>query len=376
MKKLIYIFVLLLSATIVYSAEMPKPSFVYDLDFEMLFDNREFSKSHFTPSMTIFGTRLTPQVGLALNERNGAQHRLLAGIDVLKDFGSGKDHDIFREISLYYNLRKKIAKTDMEIYAGIFPRKVMEGEWSQAFFSDSLTFYDNNLEGLLLKFRRPKAYFEVGCDWMGQKILERRERFMVYTAGEGRVLPFMSVGYAGYMLHYASSEFVHGVVDNLLINPYVRFDIDGVTGFQTLSFRLGWLQAMQRDRKLVGMFVYPYGGEFDQEVRNWNVGIRNKMFYGLDMMPYYNAVDAGGLKYGTDLYFGDPFYRIHDDGRKGSGFYDRLEFYYEPKIGEYLKIRISALFHFNGTRFSGSQQVVSARFNLNRLTSTLYRRHR
>ena len=371
MKRILYILALLLTIT-VSAKEKPEASFAYDIDFEMLFDNREFAKSAFTPSMTIFGARLTPQVGLALTEHSGARHRLMAGIDVMKDFGSGKDLDLFREISLYYNLRKKIAKTDMEIYAGIFPRRAMEGKWSQAFFSDSLSFYDNNLEGLLLKFHRPSAYFEVGCDWMGQYGQTRRERFMIFSSGEGKVLPFMSLGYSAYMLHYANSVQAKGLVDNILANPYALFDLSPYSGMQILSFRIGWLQAMQRDRRYVGAFVFPFGGEFDQEVRKWNVGIHNRMFYGFDMMPYYSMVDNAGLKYGTELYFGDPFYRVHDDGSKGAGFYDRLEVYYEPKIGgEYLSLRVSALFHFNSNRFCGSQQMLSLRFNLDKLTESM-----
>lgn len=374
MKRILYILALLL-AGVASATEKPKASLAYDVDFETLFDNREFARSRFTRSMTIFGARLTPQVGLELSEPNGAGHRLMAGIDVMKDFGSGKNHDLFNELSIYYSFHKKISKTDMEIYAGIFPRRVMEGAWSPAFFSDSLSFYDNNLEGILLKFHRPAAYFEVGCDWMGQYGQTRREKFLIFTAGEGKILPFMSLGYAGYMLHYANSMQSKGLVDNILLNPYARFDLDGVSGFQVFSFRLGWLQAMQRDRRYIGAFVFPFGGEFDQEVRNWNVGIHNRMFYGFGMMPYYNMADNAGLKYGNDLYLGDPFYRIHDDGTDGTGFYDRLELYYEPKIGDFLKLRVSALFHFNGSRYCGGQQMLSLHFNLNRLTGLLTKKH-
>ena len=71
MKRILYTFILLLSAISMSAKDVPKPSFVYDLDFEMRFDNREFATSTFTPSMTIFGARLTPQVGLALTENNG-----------------------------------------------------------------------------------------------------------------------------------------------------------------------------------------------------------------------------------------------------------------------------------------------------------------
>lgn len=385
-----------------------KASFVYDVDFETRFDNREFQgKSSYTPSMTIFGARLTPQIGLVLHDslhnlpqtssngdvkdsKGGAEHRLMLGVDLFKDFGSGKDMNLFREMTLFYNLRKRIGKTDFEMYAGVFPRKAMGnsnfcggicsstsssmrgcsavmGLYSNAFFSDSLAFYDNNLEGLLLKFTREKAYFEVGCDWMGQYGQNRREKFMVFTSGEGKVLPFMSLGYAGYMLHYANSVQVKGLIDNILVNPYMRFDLGQNVGLQTLSLRLGWLQAMQRDRKHVGEFVFPCGGEFDQEVRKWNVGVYNRMFFGQNMMPYYSGADDGGFKYGSSLYYGDPFYRVHDDGSTGAGFYDRLELYYEPQIGDCLSIRVSALFRFNGAKYSGSQQMVCIRFNLSEL---------
>ena len=61
--------------------------FAYDVDFEMNFDNREYAPSAFSGSRTIFGARLTPSVGLKLNETSGGEHRLMFGIDVMKDFG-------------------------------------------------------------------------------------------------------------------------------------------------------------------------------------------------------------------------------------------------------------------------------------------------
>ena len=385
MKKTLVVLIFMSAAFLAAASDPYKPHFVYDVDYEMNFDNREYYESRFSKSMTIFGARLTPSVGLVLRDNHGASHRLMAGVDVMKEFGaspvseliaggqtaetSSKQNnlDLFREITMYYKLEKRIGKTKMDLYAGIFPRRSMEGSYSQAFFSDSLKFYDNNLEGLLLKFHRPAAYFEVGCDWMGQYGTARREKFMIFTAGEGKVLPFMTLGYAGYMLHYANSRKAQGLVDNILLNPYMRFDLGEMARMQKLSLRLGWLQAMQRDREYAGIFVYPYGLEFDQEVRKWNVGVYNRMFFGHDMMPYYNNFDNAGLKYGPSVYFGDPFYRIHDRGGHGLGVYDRLEVYYEPVIAKCLSLRVSALFHFHNAGYSGCQQIVSLRFDLENL---------
>lgn len=357
-----------------------KPRFTYDVDFEMNFDNREFDKSRFSKAMTIFGARLTPSVGLELPQPElGMNHKLMVGIDVMKDFGASPiskalspdessveltNKALFREITLYYMLDKKTRDGSFEMYAGIFPRNASEGGYSDVFFSDSLKFYDNNLEGLLLKFRRPKSYWEVGCDWMGKPGYARKEKFMIFSAGESRITPFLEVGYAAYMYHFAGSQKARGVVDNILLNPYVKLDFARSMDMQEFSLRLGYLQAMQHDRVFVGHYVFPCGGEFDLNMRKWNVGIQNKLFYGTDMMPYYNSTDAGGDKYGSRLYLGDPFYRIHDLGQTGPGLYDRLEVYYEPYMGRHLAVRVAARFHFNGFRYSGCQQMVGVRFNL------------
>ena len=357
----------------------------YDVDFDMDFDNREFYRSSFTNSMTIFGARLTPSVGADVVHDGGWSHRVMIGVDVMKDFGAspvapeisvdGENEtsarqtnlDLFREITLYYKLGRRFDRTELDIYTGIFPRRFMKGSYSRAFFSDSLMFYDNNLEGLLVQISRPQAHFEIGCDWMGKIGESRRERFMIFTSGEGSVLPFMSLGYAAYMYHFACTRRIDGVVDNILVNPYVKFDFSDMTGLQTFGFSLGWLQAMQNDRLHVGRYVFPRGGQLDVEIGHWNAGVRNTLFYGTDLMPYYNAHDAGGYKYGNHLYMGSPFYRVHDDGSTGAGIYDRLEAFYEPVVGRFLKIRVAAVFHFNGSRYSGCQQMVTFGFNLQNL---------
>lgn len=361
--------------------------FAYEVDFYMNFDNREYYRSNYSTSMTIFGARLTPSVGIHVKQSKSISHKIMLGIDIMKDFGDSpisesiagdgaeetlarqNNLDLFREMTLYYRLHKQGGKNEMMLYAGIFPRRAMEGSYSEAFFSDSLKFYDNNLEGILMKLRRPKAYFELGCDWMGQYGESRREKFMIFSSGEGKVAPILSLGYSVYMYHFASCNDVHGVVDNILANPYARFDFGHLLGLQTFSMRFGWLQGMQNDRKNVGTYVYPCGGEFDIEVRKWNLALKNSLFYGTDMMTYYNNVDSGGYKYGSRLYFGDPFYRVHDEGEIGPGIYDRIELCYAPKIGRFLNLRIAARFHFNDFTYSGCQQVVALRFNLQELVN-------
>ena len=356
------------SRSLSFRQDKKKVRFAYDVGFEMNFDNREFYKSKFSRSMTIFGARLTPAVGLSVRQSKNINHKVMLGVDILKDFGSQTlNKELFREMTLYYQMDKKTGKNLFSLQAGIFPRSSMEGAYSEAFFSDSLRFYDNNIEGLLLKLHRPKAYFELGCDWMGQYNPQIRERFMIFTSGQARLAPVFSLGYSAYMYHFANSYYIHGLVDNFLINPYMKFDLASYTGMQKSLVQLGWLQALQNDRDHVGHYVFPGGAELEMEVKHWNVGVRNRLFMGSDMMPYYNNYDMGGIKYGSNLYMGDPFYRVHDDGKTGFGTYDRLEAYYEPNIGSYLKLRVAAVFHFNNMSYSGTQQMVGLKFDLHGL---------
>ena len=162
-------------------AEEDRVRFAYDVDFETRFDNREYYRSAFSPSMTVFGARLTPSVGLDIYQNKDMSHRLMVGIDVMKDFGAspvsklltgGNDTPetsqrqnnagLFREMTLYYNLDVYTGKAGVQLYAGIFPRRAVQGEYSDVFFSDSLRFYDNNIEGILLRIRNPRTYWEVG----------------------------------------------------------------------------------------------------------------------------------------------------------------------------------------------------------------------
>ena len=354
MRNILVLISILLTAISVSS----QPRFTYDVDYEMNFDNREFYRSDFSNSMTIFGSRLTPAIGLETHSDDYMNQKIMVGIDVMKDFGSSEiNKELFKEIIMYYNL-EKIGDTGVSVYAGIFPRSKMQGRYSQAFFSDSLKFYDNNLEGLLVQIYRPRASFEVGCDWMGQFGSNRRERFMIFSSGERIVSPMLTFGYSGYMYHFANSLQVRGLVDNILINPYISLDLTHKFDLQEFNMTFGWLQALQHNRKHVGYYVFPGGGHFDFEIRKWDIAVKNMFFCGTDIMPYYNSDDEGGFKYGSALYFGDPFFRIHDDNTPGLGQYDRLEVCYEPFIGWNLKVKVGAVFHFNNCHYSGCQQVV------------------
>ena len=361
-----------------------KVRFVYDVNFEYDFDNREFDKGNelFTESATLFGARLTPSIGLSAGQDGRTTHKIMIGIDVMKEFGKRpvnidgspeadkglENTRLFREMTLYYGIDSRLGRWTVKGYAGMFPRYFSEGEYSKAFFSDSLRFYDNNLEGALVKARGPKSYFELAFDWNGKFGQDRREEFIMFSYGKHEVTSWFSLGYSLMYHHYANTAEYGSVVDNGLVQPFVRFGFEPFTGLQDLSVKLSWYQALQSDRRLDNPGRTPGGAEVTIGVRNWNVGLENSLYTGRNLMPFYNSIDDGGFKYGHNVYTGSPFYRVTPWSTGEWSCYDRLEVYYEPHIADFLDLRLAVVAHFpDGFKYGGMQQKLSLVFNLDRL---------
>ncbi len=367
----------------------PGVKFVYDAYFDYKFDNREFDsgKEQYTESMTLYGARLTPSVGLQVRQKSNVSHRLMLGIDIMKEFGrhpasvaASPERDrglentrLFREITMYYGIDAKLDRWNIKGYAGIFPRAFAEGEYSQAFFSDSLKFYDNNLEGALIKAYGPRTYLEFAFDWNGKYGSYRREQFNAFGYGRYTFNDFLSAGLAFKYHHYANAEEYGSVVDDAIVQPFVRIGLEKLCGWQDISATMSWYQTMQQDRRQQYGKSNPGGAELKLAVRNWNVGIENSVYCGKDLMPFYNYIDDGGFKYGNNLYAGSPFYRVCPDAEGFWYFYDRLEVYYQPHIADFLDLRLSIVAHspedFN---YAGMQQKLSLIFSLDKLLNPSY----
>jgi len=356
----------------------PQLKFIYNTYFEYNFDNREFdiSNEEHTQSMTIHGARITPEIGFLVNQNQRTKHKVLLGVDIMKNMGENptaqesqslNSWNLFREITLYYQAESKLGKANIKGLAGIFPRRKMEGEWGEEFLSDSLKFFDNNIDGAMIKVSWPKTYFEMGIDWMGKYDQVRRERFLGFIYAEHRPTDYLTIGLNYNGMHHSSSIEAPGVVDNNLGKFFVAIDAAKWIDVDKMLARFSYLQGFQNDREFGDGAIYPRGGQFYLELSKWNIGIDNTLYFGSSLMPLYNATDAVGKTYSTSLYLGSPLYRldIKDDWRHAHA-YDRLEVYYRPHISSFIDLNVSAVFHFVD-RLSGSRQQVSLIFDLEKL---------
>ena len=350
----------------------------YDLDFRFCFDNREFDPSDckYEQSQTLNAVLLTPSIGLSVMQNRKVRHKLMVGIDMWKNFGevpvyggvpaeadmSLVNTKLFHEIQLYYDGAVSLADgARFEAVAGVFPQAYREGDYGQMFYSDSERFWDVNIDGLLHKYRKDRFFAELGCDWMGMYGVSRRERFEVFSAGSWQPVKFLSLGWAGSFYHYACSELADGVVDNHMLNPYIKFDAAQWTGMQELSLKAGGILCYQCDRFIQDPVKFPCGGQVDFAARRWNVGLVNSIYFGDNLAPYFGAPDSTGAPFGSLLYRGSPFYR--------SKLYDRIECFWEPRISDFVSLRLSAVFHLADSPMSyhGCQQRLVFVFDLDAL---------
>ena len=293
-----------------------------EADFTTLFDNTEYASMKNVNSGTLFGARLTPKVGIEWQERN----QLMVGADLYQDFG----HDKFlskAKLQLYYAYKAP----KVQLYAGIFPRSAMHGLSSPIFFDPAYRYYNNSIAGVLARYDDSKtpSYVEFAMDYTGMRSFDMRESFAIMSSGKHSFFKhgWLSYGYDLYMGHYAKDynpETVDGVVDNIMLTPYIEWECNQLwqMGNDDVTFdvRLSYIQSLQRDRINENVWEHPFGGELFVNFE-WNgVELSNRLYMGKgSLLTYYN-------RYGADVYHGMPLYRTD------KGIYDAIALSYSQKF--------------------------------------------
>ena len=287
------------------------------VEFATLFDNTEYAAMKNVSSGTLFGARLTPKVGLEWQERN----EFMVGADLYQDFG----HDKFlsdAKLQIYYAYKAP----KVQLYAGIFPRSAMRGLRSPLFFDPSYNYYNNSISGVLARYESVgrESYVEFAMDYTGMRSYDTRESFAIMSSGRyGFKTSGFYMGYDFYMGHYAKDynpETIDGVVDNIMLTPYVEYNGAELwrmgSDFVRFNARLSYVQSLQRDRINENVWEYPFGGELLINLEWSGLELSNRLYVGKgSLLTYYN-------RYGGEVYHGVPLYRTE------KGIYDAIALSY------------------------------------------------
>ena len=323
------------------------------VDFATLFDNTEYASMKGVSSGTLFGARLTPQVGIEWQERN----QLMVGADLYQNFG----HDKFLsdvKLQLYYAYQAPRVK----LYAGIFPRSAMRGLRSPLFFDPSYSFYNNSISGVLARYESDDnvSYVEFAMDYTGMRSFDTRESFAIMSSGRyGVKCSGFYLGYDFYMGHYAKDynpETRDGVVDNIMLTPYVEYNGAELwymgKDFVRLKACLSYVQSLQRDRVNENAWQYPMGGELCVALEWAGLELSNRLYMGKgSLLTYYN-------RYGSDVYHGVPLYRTE------KGIYDAIALAYNRTFfNDTVGVKAGITMEYDGTGW-GTRQWLEVGVNL------------
>jgi len=318
--------------------------FVWKAGINSFFDNAEFANSNVQIPQTMAGTRLTSEAGISWLEK----HRIFAGIDMLREFGSDKIVDFIDPIA-YYNFDGEYFR----FYMGTFPRKMVLEKYPRMFFQDSIANYRSILNGLFWEYHKKNDYINVWLDWTSRQTEERRETFFMGWSGRYNLNVFYAQHF-GYMFHFAKRK--HAIVldnlhDNGLILTSLGIDFSTKTNFEKLEANIGWAASLERNRGGNNEWQTPQGILSEIKVEYKGLGLFNTLYRGGKQQIFYE-------EHGNALYWGDRFYRAKA--------YNRADFYINFFKTDVVNLKLTFSLHW-AEQAVYNQQSLYASFNLDNL---------
>lgn len=331
------------------SARDSKVKLLYNVDFLFFFDNREYDRSPYQRSQTLFGARLSPEIGVGIMDSVAGNHRLMAGCSYIQPIGANyKDAKVLPTI--YYQFNKR----GFGVHLGLLPFTKMIEEMPDYLMYDSITYFHPNIQGALFNYQNRRGFVEIMADWRGMWSATTREAFRVTLNGRYNYKWFFVGGRAmmNHLACYAPETAAPsvGVCDDLLGSVYFGFDLGkrtGVTPLDSFTIRANYIIAYENDREAAKRSI-PQGGLFEIFLRWKWIGFRNVTYYGQPQMPLYPD-------YHSHLNQGDPFYQAK--------FYNRSDIFFYIYNNSFVNILASANFHVADGTFTTQQQIV-AQFSL------------
>ncbi len=274
---------------VLFSSNLLKAqNFQYQVLFEGIGDNREFTQNYATPQ-TILGTRGAFEVGVTFDN-----HRLKGGFSHLFEFGSELDARK-PKLTLYY----QFLDTKKEFIFGAFPRRD-KIDFPLAMLSDTLLYYRPNLEGMYGKMSWDWGHQLGFIDWVGRQTEIQREQFMAGTSGE---IGFKNFFLQNYVLMFHNAHDKQHDPDQH-IEDY--FGVALQAGFRTPEdmpvqgeLKAGLLNSFFRERQITDGFLISNSFYAEAKARYKNFGIKSVMNLGA----------------GHRFIFGDPYYRASNYSR-------------------------------------------------------------
>lgn len=332
MRKHLFILLVLLCSTMHVGAQ----GLTWSVDFNTFLDNRE-GDDFYTPTETIFKTRLAPEIGLSF--LNGT-HRISGGVTWIQPVGNG-----WNDYKLCPTLYYRYTSPTWRLSLGMLPRTQLIDPMPDVLWSNDMAFNEPNIRGFLIQYVRPQGYAELSLDWRGLQSETQREAFNVNFNGLWNPKGIFLVGGHLMMNHLAKQKnppVGQNIVDDMLINPLVGVNLAKVTPLDSFTIKAGLLMSLERDRNTDG-WQTP-AGALIEIVAEWRfLGIKNTLYAGNAQFPLYG-------EFGSILNMGEPYYQ--------SSFYNRTNVYAYILRNRFVNLEASLNFHYTKEAFGFQQQLL------------------
>jgi hypothetical protein len=234
------------------------------------FDNREYF-NEYVSDQTIFGTRISGELGYSFNERN----RVMAGADYLYEFGS-KGEWIAPDFIAYYNGKRG----NIDFYLGAFPR-TNRIRMPLALMNDTFQYYRPILEGIFLEFKTRAFRHNIWIDWTSRQSYQKRETFLLGFSGYAKrgILIWqhhLVMTHLAHSLNTGTDERIH---DNAGFSVMPGIDLSGFTGLDSLCLSMGILGSYDRIRGIYD-FRAPVGFLGEIEAIYKGFGLHGTVYAG------------------------------------------------------------------------------------------------
>jgi hypothetical protein len=303
------------------SAVQAQTQWDWGLHFHGFADNREFVNVGL-PSKTLFGVRITPEIGLRFEE----EHRIRVGATFIQEFGY--NHQKIKPI-LYYQYQKGGHLFQL----GAFTRYGLIEDFPRALMADTLLYDRPQVEGMLWKFQRKKFYQQIWIDWNSRQTDHQREEFIAGWSGKIPLANFY-LGHSAMLWHQAHRKIRlpdDRIRDNASFQIKFGYERKQWLGLDSIDLHLSYIQAFDRLRSVYD-WQKPMGGLAHLHLRYRSFYVENTYYDG-EALP---------------LPFGDPFYRSEQ--------YNRAELGWIPLKNKTIEAKLALSLHFTEDAIDNQQQ--------------------
>ncbi len=289
-QKASYIIILSMLSAIAYSQR-----FGAKVGMEYFFNNTEYGQSSYANPQTINGIWFKPQGNIAWDDA----HSLHGGLYLLKIPGTKQAVDKVN-VSLYYQF-----DTPTVLFrAGAFPRREALPNYSDFFFTDSISHFIPLMQGLFWQIGRKNNFVNLWMDWTGYATPQERENFFLGSSARlSKGLFFVDM--QSYLFHFAGTHPgnpLYGVSEQFLMMASTGISVQSANSFKG-RFSVGTLLGFERDRRAEQQYA-PVGFVARADAEYWGIGIENTFYTGARRMRFYETKKG-------DLYWGNPFLQGH-----------------------------------------------------------------